>query len=141
MDLRPAGETLARFPKYSQTTRSAQPVKATQSRGTALWRWTPYDVVVDEVVCSLSLMSAILSWKLSISENIVLYNCALKHPKTIHLSTPLCKGHNCSTVQHNFILAGMSTHHSSKRTRRTISGSALNCARRTITGSALNCAP
>ena len=28
----------------------------------------------------------ILSWKLSISENIVLYNCALKHPKTIHLS-------------------------------------------------------
>ena len=51
-------------------------------------------------------MSAILSWKLSISENIVLYNCALKHPKTIHLSTPLCKGHNCSTVQHNFIYDG-----------------------------------
>ena len=39
----------------------------------------PYDDVVDEVACSLSLMSAILSWKLSISENIVLYNCALKH--------------------------------------------------------------
>ena len=54
------------------------------------------------------------------AKNIVLYNCALKHPKTIHLSPPLCKGHNCSTVQHNFILAGMSTHHSSKRTRRTI---------------------
>ena len=30
-------------------------------------------------------MSANLLWKLSISENIALYNCALKHPKTIHL--------------------------------------------------------
>ena len=83
MDLRPAGETLARFPKYSlhikcQVVRTrAPPVDG----GT-----TPF-VVVDEVACSLSLMSAILSWKLSISENIVLYNCALKHPKTIHLST------------------------------------------------------
>ena len=80
MDSRPAGETLARFPKYSQTTRSAQPVKAS-TRGTARRRWTTSFVVVDEVVCSLSLMSAILSWKLSISENIVLYNCALKHQK------------------------------------------------------------
>ena len=115
MDSRPAGETLARFPKYSQTTRSAQPVKAMQSRGTARRRWNNSFVVVDEVECSLSLMSAILSWKLSISENIVLYNCALKHPKTIHLSTPLCKGHNCSTVQQNFILTGMSTHHSANQ--------------------------
>ena len=66
---------------------------------------------VDNLCCCCccffhTLMSAILSWKLSISENIVLYNCALKHPKTIHLSTPLCKGHNCSTVQHNFIYDG-----------------------------------
>ena len=30
-------------------------------------------------------MSANLLWKLSISETIVLFNCALKHPKTIHL--------------------------------------------------------
>ena len=79
MDLRPAGGTLARFPKYSQTTRSAQPVKAMQSRSLA----PPVDggqlIFVFDVVCSLSLMSAILSWKLSIGENIVLYNCALKH--------------------------------------------------------------
>ena len=109
------GETLARFPKYSQTTRSAQPVKAMQSRGTARRRWTTYLVVFLGCVFSFSDVSDFLSWKLSISENIVLYNCALKHPKTIHLSTPLCKGHNCSTVQHNFILTGMSTHHSANQ--------------------------
>ena len=102
MDSRPAGETLARFPKYSlHTLRQADADQAPPVDG-----GTTSFVVVDEVACSLSLMSAILSWKLSISENIVLYNCALKHPKTIHLSTPLCKGHNCSTVQHNFIYDG-----------------------------------
>ena len=83
------------------TTSPLRPVGC--ARNTARRRWTTYDVAV---VVSFSLMSAILSWKLSISENIVLYNCALKHPKTIHLSTPLCKGHNCSTVQHNFIYDG-----------------------------------
>ena len=51
----------------------------------------PYDDVVDEVACSLSLMSAILSWKLSISENIVLYNCALKHDnRTLEQSSLAC---------------------------------------------------
>ena len=50
MDSRPAGETLARFPKYSQTTRSAQPVKAMQSRGTARRRWTTSLLVVEDVV-------------------------------------------------------------------------------------------
>ena len=46
------------------------------------------------LVFSPSLISAILAWKLSISENIALYSFALKHPKT----TPLSKFDLCTSA-------------------------------------------
>ena len=82
MDLRPAGETLARFPKYS-----LHILPGCADLGTARRRWNNSFVVVDEVECSLSLMSAILSWKLSISE---------KH-RTVQLCTEAPKN---DTLEH-----------------------------------------
>ena len=108
MDSRPAGETLARFPKYSQTTRSAQPVKAMQSRGTARRRWTTSLLYCwrccGDVSLKLWCQRIFHRNSRSVSESFIetldqrkTSYCTIVHwsMTTVPLSTPQCKGHDC----------------------------------------------